>query len=124
MLKLTYLLVAAVKKCQINCVNSKEGGVYIPITVLFSFPFPSLLEADTDTEMLLFMSRERKQACGSDDFKLEVVTVVQEGLARLSLNSTVKLRTSPLMPFDMLNRSCNACTYTMVKLLPCAHAQG
>ena len=95
----------------------KKGGVYIPITVLFSFPFPSLLEADTDTEMLLFVSRERKQACGSDEFKLEVVKVVQEGLARLSLNSTVKLRTSPLMPFDILNRSCNACT--MVKLLNC-----
>ena len=90
---------------------------YVPITALFSFPFPSLLEADTDTEMLLFVSRERKQACGSDEFKLEVVKVVQEGLARLSLNSTVKLRTSPLMPFDMLNRSCNARTYIMVKLL-------
>jgi hypothetical protein len=41
--------------------------------------------------MLLFVSREGKQDCGSDEFKLEVVKGPQERLVRLSLYSTMKM---------------------------------
>ena len=86
---LTYSLVAAVK---ITSRTEKYDRLsYIPISILFSFPFPSLFEAAIVTVMLLFMSVEGKHVCGSDEFKVEVVKGVHERLVRLSLYSMVKL---------------------------------